>query len=168
MAARRGRHNAHEGLMAADFLQKQRRRGTGRPFVKGQSGNPAGRRAGARNKATQPLDGEAAALARKAVDMALAGDALAMRLCLDRIIAPRRERPVAPALPPIRSVADLAGVMAAVADAAARGTISASEAAAWVQFVEIYVRAIDTADFDRRLRLLEDAEGAAGGARRNA
>ena len=40
------------------------------------------------------LDGEDEALTRKAVEMALAGDGTALRLCLDRIIPPRRERPV--------------------------------------------------------------------------
>src|SRR5260370_33248870 len=70
----------------------------GPPCVRGESGNPAGRPMGARHKATVAaealLDGEAEALTRKAVEMALAGDGTALRLCLDRILPPRRERPV--------------------------------------------------------------------------
>jgi hypothetical protein len=54
------------------------------------------------------LDGEAAALARKAVELALAGDAAALRLCLDRLLPPRRERPVAVALPPLHGPGDAA------------------------------------------------------------
>ena len=57
--------------MAADFLQitaKAARRGAGRPFKKGESGNPAGRRRGSRNRKTLIaellLEGEADALAR--------------------------------------------------------------------------------------------------------
>ena len=38
------------------------------------------------------LDGEAEALTRKAIEMAKQGDITAMRLCLDRLVAPRRER----------------------------------------------------------------------------
>ena len=57
----------------------------GRPFEKGRSGNPGGRRRGSRNKATLAaaalLAGESEALTRKAVEMALAGDPTAMRLC---------------------------------------------------------------------------------------
>ena len=150
--------------MAVDLLQKQRGRGPGRPFERGESGNPAGRPAGSRNQATiaaeQVLDGEAAALTRKAVELALGGDALAVRLCLDRIIAPRRDRPVALALPPIDSIADLAGAMTALATAAAHGAITPGEAADFAQVVETIVRAIDAADFERRLRLLEAADAA--------
>lgn len=51
-------------------------------------GNP-GKPRGARHKATQAalalLDGEAATLTRKAVEMALEGDTTALRLCLERI-----------------------------------------------------------------------------------
>jgi len=68
----------------------------GRPWVKGQSGNPAGRRPGCRNKATRAaemyLDGEAEALIRLAVTQAFAGDPAALKLCLARTVAPRRER----------------------------------------------------------------------------
>ena len=62
-------------------------------------GNP-GRPKGARNRATVAaealLDQEAEALARKAIELALAGDSVALRLCLDRILPPKRpgDRPV--------------------------------------------------------------------------
>jgi hypothetical protein len=76
-----------------------RKQPPGRRFQPGVSGNPAGRPKGAKNKSTLAaealLDGEAEALTRKAVEMALRGDTVALRLCLERLMPPRRDRPVA-------------------------------------------------------------------------
>jgi hypothetical protein len=47
-------------------------------------------------------------LTRKAVELALGGDASALRLCLERSVGPRRGRPVELALPAIRSAAEAA------------------------------------------------------------
>jgi hypothetical protein len=54
------------------------------------------------------LEGESEALTRRAVELALEGDPTAMRLCLERIMAPCRERTVKFGLPPIESAADIA------------------------------------------------------------
>jgi hypothetical protein len=39
------------------------------------------------------LDGEAKAIARKAIEKALEGDMAALRLCFERLLPPRRDRP---------------------------------------------------------------------------
>jgi hypothetical protein len=131
----------------------------GRPFEKGQSGNPAGRRIGCRNKTTiaaaSLLAGEAEALTQKAVELALVGDPTAMRLCLERILPPCRDRMVKFALPPIESAADIAAAMKAVTSALAGGVISPGEAATIAAVVDTFVRAIETSDFERRLKILE-------------
>jgi hypothetical protein len=125
-------------------------------FRKGQSGNPAGRPIGSVNSATRAamllLDGEAEALTKKAVELALAGDPAALRLCLDRIVGVRRGRPVDLTLPPIASIADLAAAMAAIAAAAAQGTITPDEAVALSQMVESFTRTLDAAHVERRRR----------------
>ncbi len=142
------------------LLQQQYRDRHGR-FIRGRSGNPAGRPPGLRNRATlaaeQMLDGEAEALTRLALDLAHDGDKTALRLCLDRIIAPRRERAVSFTMPPIAGPADLAAAMAALADAAAQGVITPGEAAQLSQVVETYIRAIETTEIERRLRAMEAA-----------
>ncbi len=129
----------------------------GRPFSKGRSGNPGGRRFGSRNKATiaaqRLLAGEAEALTRKAVEAALAGDPTAMRLCLDRILP--RDRAVEFALPPIKSAADVAHAMGAVTAALADGLITPGEAQAIARVITTFVQSIETSDFDQRLQMLE-------------
>ncbi len=95
--------------MPADSQQKQVKRSAEGQFVKGSSGNPAGRALGTRNRATmlaeQLFDGATAALANNAVELALKGDAVALKLCIGRIIAPPRHRPSGFAFPPLRSPA---------------------------------------------------------------
>jgi Family of unknown function (DUF5681) len=149
-----------------DSLQKQVGRDAQGRFLKGRSGNPKGRPPGARNKATETaellLDGESAALTRKAVERALEGDAMALRLCLDRIIPARRGRAVQLAVPPMRGSADLDTTMAAITTAATQGVITPGEAADLARVVEIHVRAVEATDFDRRLRQLEEDDGVVG------
>jgi hypothetical protein len=141
-------------------LPKPPGRPRGRSFAKGQSGNAAGRRAGCRNKATEAaallLEGEAESLTRKAVELAMAGEPTAMRLCLERILPACRDRTVKFPLPPIESASDIAGAMKAVTSALADGTITPGEAATIAAVVDTFVRAIETSDFDRRLKELED------------
>ncbi len=144
--------------------QSPQLRPRGRPWVKGQSGNPAGRRRGCRNKATRAaelyLDGESEGLVRLAVERALAGDDMPLRLCLDRTIAPRRERPVAIELPPIRTAADIAPAIGAIAASLAKGAITTGQAAELAQMLDTFMRAVDASEFDRRLSLLERGRGA--------
>ncbi len=151
--------------MPESLLNNQVERTPEGHFVKGQSGNPAGKPPGCRNYATRTaealLDGEVAALTRKAVALALDGDVTAMRLCLERVIAPRRGRPVHLDLPPIGKVADIADTMAALTAAVAAGDITPGEALAVAKVVEILVRAIEAGDFDRRLKMLETGDAAA-------
>ena len=79
-------------------------------FTNGRSGNPSGRSQGSRNKVTlaveELLGGEAEALTTKAVELALEGKTTALRLCLERICPPRKDRPVSFDLPTVETPAD--------------------------------------------------------------
>jgi Family of unknown function (DUF5681) len=131
----------------------------GRPFQKGQSGNPDGRPKGSRNATTLALenllDGQATALTQKAIDLALAGDMAALRLCLDRILPPRKDRPVTFTLPPIDSAQDAAATVSAVLAAVAAGEITPADAGEISKLIESYVRAFETAELAERLDRLE-------------
>ncbi len=127
----------------------------GRPF---QAGNP-GRPKGARNRASLAaealLDGEAETLARKAVEMALAGDTTAMRLCLERIMPVRRDRPVSFAIPQITSASEAATAASAIVAAVASGELTPSEALDLSRILENFTRVLEASEFDERLRKLE-------------
>src|ERR687894_527368 len=114
--------------MLVSELRKNEKTTRGKPF---QQGNP-GRPKGSRNKATLAaealLDGEAEALTRKAIEMALGGDGQAMRLCLERLVSPRRDRPVSFALPRLQTATDALAAAAAIAEAVADGELTPSEA----------------------------------------
>jgi hypothetical protein len=121
-------------------------------------GNP-GKPAGARHKATQAalalLDGEAGALTRKAVEMALEGDTTALRLCLERIAPPRRDAPVQFTLPRMETARDAARAAGAVLEAVAAGELTPTEGAHLMGLVEAYRRALETTELEARVAALE-------------
>jgi len=101
------------------------------------------------------LDGEAEGLTRKCVELALAGDLTALRLCLERIVPPRKDAPVQVTLPPMESPADLPAVTSAILEAVAGGSLTPSEAQALGGLVEVHRKAVELAEFERRLSALE-------------
>jgi len=131
-----------------------------KPFRPGQSGNPKGRPKGSRNRTTLAveslLDGQAETLTQKAIDLALSGDLIALRICLDRILPVRKDRPIEFVLPPIETVADAPRAISAITSAVARGEITANEAADVSRLVEIFVRATEACDLEKRLKTVEE------------
>lgn len=128
-------------------------------FQPGQSGNPAGRPKGARSKAMQALDaildGEAEAITRKVIELALDGDTQAIRMCMDRLAPPRKERPITFALPPIKTAADLSLATDAVLQAVADGEITPGEVADLSNLVATHIQAIQATDMNERLLRIE-------------
>jgi hypothetical protein len=131
----------------------------GKPFKAGQSGNPAGKAKGTRNAATVAmealLDGQAEALTQKVINMALEGDITALRLCLDRVLPARKDRPVTFTLPPINTPQDAAATISAVLAAVAAGELTPSDASEISKLIEVYVETVKTAEFAERLNQLE-------------
>lgn len=125
-------------------------------FQKGKSGNPSGKPKGAKDKRTalrSLLEPHRDALVKVAVDKALGGDATALRICLDRLIAPVRGNPV--------DIGNFSGTLVErgeqVLEAVGRGSISAEEAAALMSVINSQARIIEATDLDRRLSALEKA-----------
>jgi hypothetical protein len=135
--------------------QKQKRH----LFKPGQSGNPEGRPPGALNKSTMAaqtlLDGEAEALTRKAVELALDGNMAALRLCLERICPPRKERPLSVELPAIEGVAELPKLTSAILVAVGRGELEPGQAAALATLVANHGKVLALTELEKRISALE-------------
>lgn len=127
--------------MPEDTGRKQVRGPDGQ-WTLGTSGNPAGRPPGSRNRATLAaaalLQEEAESITRKAIELALAGDLGAIRLCLDRLLPPLRERPLRLDLP-LRSPGDADAAILELLDAVRRGDVTASELQALTKLVAAFV-----------------------------
>lgn len=136
---------------------RKARAGTrGRPF---EPGNP-GRVPGSRNRATVAaaalLDGEAEALTRKVIELGLDGDTVALRLCLERLVPPRKDAPVQIELPPIGTVADVVGASAAVLDAVSAGDITPDEAGRVMGLLTAHKAIVEVGELERRIAALEE------------
>jgi hypothetical protein len=152
--------------MIDDPARKDGRKTRGRPFSAEHPGKPfapgnPGRPKGSRNATTLVLeallDGEAEEIVRKAVELAKAGDGAAMRAVLDRLLPPRKDRPIAFELPPIKGVADLPAATAALLRAVAMGDLTPSEATEFAKLIEAHVRAVEVTDLAERVAKLEGA-----------
>jgi hypothetical protein len=136
------------------------------PWKPGQSGNPGGRPQGSRNKATllaeALIDAKGKELVDKCVEMALAGDQSSMRVIMDRLVPPRKERPIDFRLPPVKTAADLPAAASAVAEAVASGELFPSEASSLGTLLSSIAKSIETAQLAERLDKLEEllAKGA--------
>src|SRR5206468_483502 len=102
----------------------------GRPFKPGNTFGK-GRPQGSRNKATialqEMLDGHGEAITKKCALMALQGDPTGMRLCMERLIAPRRDSPVKFKLPPVNTAADVVKAIGTVLDDVADAELTPAE-----------------------------------------
>ena len=97
------------------------------------------------------------AIARKIIELAKAGDMQALRLCMDRLAPPRRDSPVAFNLPEMNTVSDAVLAMGALVRAVAEGDLTPTEAAEVARMVQAFAKIIETAEFEERIRKLEEA-----------
>jgi hypothetical protein len=130
-------------------------------FQKGVSGNPKGKPKGARHKVTMAVealfDNEAEVLSRKAIELAKEGDLTALRLCLDRICPPKKERSIYFDAPDLKTPADALAVIAAIARGLADGELTPGEAVTAASVTSHFVKAVEATTLEERIGRLEAA-----------
>ena len=133
----------------ADGLEQGSWRDERGRFVAGQSGNPAGKAPGTRNRATllrAALDGpDGPAMARVVIDKALGGDVVTARFVLDRLEPRPRSRPVEIDLPEGVRARDVLAAFDATVRAMASGEITPDEAVQVTRVLDGRLRAIEAA-----------------------
>lgn len=122
-------------------------------------GNP-GRPKGSRHRATLALlklfEGEAGDIGRACIEAAKGGDVAAIRLVLERLLPPAKERPLSIELPEVATAEGIAQAQAAILAAAADGDILPTEAGQLAALVEHRRRALETVELEQRVQALEE------------
>ena len=127
-------------------------------FQAGQSGNPSGKPVGSKDKRTalrELLNPHAPALVEKAVQKALEGDTSALKLCLDRCIAPLRSTTGSVT---IESGGSLPERGQKTLDAIYTGEIDALTGSALLGALADQAKLVEMTEFEERLRKLEEQE----------
>src|SRR5690349_12365968 len=112
-------------------------------WEQGESGNPAGRPPGIRDKRLAMRDllvPHAEDLVAKVVELAKAGDGTALRICIDRLIPPAKSRDDPVRLPELAG--SLANKGAAVLDAIGNERLTPEEAATILQAIATQARIV--------------------------
>ena len=132
-------------------------------FPKGESGNPAGRPPGIRDKRTAMRDllmPYAEGLVAKVVELALAGNSTALRICIDRLIPPAKARGDPVNLPsPTDSLADNGRN---VIQSLSEGNLTPDEAGEVMQALTAQARIVEIDEIEKRVAALEQAAAAKG------
>ncbi|MEI6548613.1 MAG: DUF5681 domain-containing protein, partial [Burkholderiales bacterium] len=128
-------------------------------FQPGQSGNPSGKAKGLKDKRTAlraMLQPHAQNLMDTAVRLALGGDTTALRICMDRLVAPIREEHIKVTIPKINSPDDCTTAQANVLNAVAAGEMLPSEGQVLAGLIDGLRRAFETSELSKRVAVIEE------------
>jgi hypothetical protein len=115
------------------------------PFQPGQSGNPAGRPRGARNKATVLIEAlvesDGYALVHQLMDQAKAGNIRILARLMDFILPKRKGAPIEIDLPPLEKASNAPVAIASVISAVGAGDLTPEEGLLLTRMIEAFMRA---------------------------
>ena len=129
----------------------------GRPF---EAGNKMGRgrRPGSRNKRTrfaEMMEDHGEAIIKQCQILALQNDPTALKLCIERLVAPGKSSSSRFRLPPLGTMSELVEALPRIMQEVARGRLSAQEGEAIASMLDSQRHAIETEEFDARLKAVE-------------
>lgn len=101
------------------------------------------------------LEGQHEALTQAAIEKALDGDTVALRLCLDRIAPARKDAPISMVLPAVKSIADAVDASAAVMEAVALGDVTPDEGGRVMALLTAHKGIMEAGDLEARITALE-------------
>lgn len=127
----------------------------GKPFAVGNPGKPKGARSRVTIAIEALLQGQHEALTQAAIDKALEGDTVALRLCLDRIAPARRDAPISFELPAVTSAADTVAASSALLAAVAAGDVTPDEGGRVMALLSAHKVIVEAGDLERRIAELE-------------
>ena len=107
-------------------------------FETDRSETPSGRALAAEHL----LDAHAKTIVQRLLELAEKGDPTALRLCLERLSPPLRERPLQFELPPLATPADAVAAIAAITAGLADGSLSAAEGLDLARMVRLFVETL--------------------------
>ena len=133
----------------------------GNRFPPGVSGNPRGRPPGVPNRATtlvqKTLDQHAGQIVDAILKQALKGDVAALRLCIDRLISPVRERSINFPIAAPTTAMDVVEALKKIFGASTSGGLTPGEAQTLAALLEAQRKAIETAILEARVTAVEKA-----------
>jgi hypothetical protein len=98
------------------------------------------------------LEDEAEARHPYKVELAKDGNPAVLRLCLERLLPPRKDRPINFALPKVEDAADLPKALLAILEAVAQGEITPGEGQALTAMLGTYEKGLEIAEWEGRLK----------------
>jgi hypothetical protein len=103
------------------------------------------------------LASEGEALLRTAIERGRAGDAAALKLAIDRLMPPLKERSIKVELPRVESASDLLKAIGAIVDRVAAGALTPGEGSVLVGMLSSMRAAFETCELAARLEAFERA-----------
>jgi hypothetical protein len=120
-------------------------------------GRPQGSRNNVTLAAANIFNDESETIARKAVEMALAGNTAMVKLIVERILPIRKSLPIKlDGMPVVKSVSDASKLSEFVLDAISTGKISPLDGEILSRSCERHLRALQVSDLEERLQQVEN------------